>query len=73
MPDIPEEGSWWEHRNGNRYMVIAVVNESDTERYPLTVVYRGENGKWWARRADDWHRSMTTIQRPLPPMRLFRL
>tara|TARA_R110000868_G_scaffold276926_1_gene536799 strand:- start:463 stop:624 length:162 start_codon:yes stop_codon:yes gene_type:complete len=49
--------------NGNIYSVILIANESDDERYPKTVVYRGLNGKVWARRSDDWHRSMSLIAR----------
>lgn len=55
----PEEGSTWRHTNGNLYTVLYLANELDTPQYPLTVVYRGENGKVWTRRADDWHRSMS--------------
>lgn len=75
QPHDPEEpsainfdirpGSQWTHRNGNRYTVVATANEhsTDPERYPITVVYLGTNGRLWSRRADDWHRSMT----PEPP------
>ena len=56
-------GSVWGHMNGNIYSVILIANESDDERYPKTVVYRGLNGKVWARRSDDWHRSMSLIAR----------
>ena len=54
-------GSRWTHRNGNEYQIICIANEPNEERYPLTVVYQGLNGKIWARRADDWHRSMTRL------------
>lgn len=55
----PQIGSKWRHRNGILYTVLFIANELDDGRYPLTVVYQGPNGKVWARRADDWHRSMT--------------
>lgn len=56
--NIPEPGSKWLHYNGTSYEVLYIANEPNDPRYPLTVVYRGPNGKVWARRADDWHRSM---------------
>lgn len=53
-------GTCWRHRNGNAYQIIAVSNQPNEERYPLTVVYRGiDNDRIWSRRADDWERSMT--------------
>lgn len=63
-PAVPEE--WrgtWRHTNGNKYKVLQLANtDSDNQRYPLLVIYQGENGKLWARRADEWHRSMTLVQ-----------
>ena len=54
-------GSVWRHTNGNRYTVVCIANEN-TERpesYPVTVVYRGDNGRIWCRPISEWHRSMT--------------
>ena len=58
---LPEIGSRWRHRNGNLYEVESITNISTErpEKYPVTVVYRGENGKLWSRAAADWGRSMT--------------
>lgn len=53
--------SRWKHRNGNTYTIIMFTNIPDEERYPLTVVYRGENQKMWSRRWSDWPRSMTPL------------
>ena len=60
----PESGTVWTHRNGNTYEVVCVTNvtEGDDIRYPLTVVYRGENGKMWSPVAADWQRSMTRLK-----------
>lgn len=55
----PAPGSVWVHRSGTEYHVLHLANEPNDDRYPLTVVYQGPNGKVWSRRADDWHRSMT--------------
>ena len=51
-------GQVWRHRNGNLYTVLHLANEPNEERYPLTVVYQGRNGKVWARRESDWLRSI---------------
>jgi hypothetical protein len=58
---LPEIGSRWTHRNGTPYTVVMIANAEteDAGRYPVTVVYRDENGKVWSRAASDWHRSMT--------------
>lgn len=58
---LPLENTKWRHYNGCIYTVLYIANEPNEERYPMTVVYQGSNGKVWARRADDWHRSMTFI------------
>lgn len=59
---IPEVGTIWQHRNGNKYTVAAIANEhSQNMKYPITVVYIGENGHIWSRLANDWKRSFTQI------------
>lgn len=60
----PEPGSVWSHRNGNVYEVLFLTNVTDSYdvHYPLTVVYKGANGKTWSRVAADWHRSMTRLK-----------
>lgn len=63
---FPAPGSQWEHHNGNLYEVLGIANEfSARPEYPPTVVYRGKNGRLWARPASEWARSMT----PLPAAR----
>lgn len=54
-------GSVWRHTNGSEYTVLHVTSESDKhpDRYPVTVVYRGPDGRSWPKRAEDWHASMT--------------
>lgn len=55
-------GSKWVHTNGNKYEVILLTNGSSVnEKYPSTVVYKGENGKIWSRYLSDWGRSFTKI------------
>lgn len=60
---IPAPRSVWQHRDGDIYTVEMLANEhtSQPERYPVTVVYRGQDGKVWSRRLVDWHGSMTAL------------
>lgn len=63
-PDVTV-GSVWEHRNGNRYQVIQVANNCFahfSQHYPVTVVYKGMDGKVWSRPLSDWHQSMTLVE-----------
>lgn len=55
----PYIGSQWSHRNGINYEVVAIANDPPTSAHPLSVIYRGANGKWWTRPLRDWHRSFT--------------
>lgn len=56
--------SLWVHTNGNKYTVICIANEYSENliKYPITVVYRGENNRIWSRPLNDWHRSMTLLR-----------
>lgn len=53
----------WRHRNGTLYTILHVANTTNTEKYPLTVVYQGENGRVWARELRDWMRSMSPVNK----------
>lgn len=58
----PEPKERWTHRNGNVYVVLMLANEAseNTEKYPVTVVYRNVKNKTvWSRKLSDWHRSFT--------------
>ena len=57
----PGVGSPWIHTNGNRYTVLMLTNEhtEHPDRYPVTVVYKGENGRIWSKSLADWYQSMT--------------
>lgn len=59
-----EKNSVWHHNNGNVYTVIEIANldSKDLTKYPITVVYRGKNGKIWTRPLTDWHRSFTKVK-----------
>lgn len=60
---LPEIDSTWKHHNGNTYEIIAIANLETTrpEKYPITIVYEGENGKIWSRPFDRWHASMKQV------------
>ncbi len=55
--------SLWRHTNGNVYTVLMIANEftENPDKYPVTVVYQGANGRVWCRPLSDWHRSMTPM------------
>lgn len=66
---LPVIGSRWQHKNGNLYEVYDVTNEF-TERhdeYPVTISYRGENGRKWSRAFWRWHSSMTELPNSISP------
>jgi len=58
-----EKDSVWKHNNGNIYTVIEITNldSKDLIKYPITVVYKGENGKIWSRPLIRWHGSFTKV------------
>lgn len=61
----PAEGSTWLHYNGAVYKVLLIANADShrLEEYPVTIVYQGVlNGKIWARKLIDWHRSFTFVE-----------
>lgn len=58
----PEAGQRWRHHSGRVYTVLFLTNnEGDGQRdkYPVTVVYEGENSRRWSGPLSDWHRRMT--------------
>lgn len=62
MDEIPEPKSIWRHHSGRLYHVIMIANDKSTNLdYPVTIVYRGDNGFVWAGPLADWHRRMTYV------------
>ncbi len=50
----------WKHKSGSFYRVLLITNEQSTrEEYPITVVYKGQDGVVWSRPLSKWHDSMT--------------
>ena len=59
---VPEIFTLWRHYKGDEYEVIIIANRAATKKnYPVTVIYRGRDGKVWSRPLSDWHTSMTEI------------
>lgn len=61
----PQSGEQWRHHSGRVYTVLFLTNnEGDgvKDKYPVTVVYQGDNGKRWSGPLSDWHRRMTRIE-----------
>jgi len=61
--DVPKIGSKWQHTNGIKYQVTLIANsDSINDKYPVTVVYQGDNKKVWSRPLSDWGRSFKQIK-----------
>lgn len=62
----PVIGSSWRHRNGNIYEVTGYTNlhSENTDRYPIMIIYRGNNGLVWSRQLSDWYRSFSPVEMP---------
>lgn len=59
---IPQPGERYKHHNGNEYEVIVVSNlDSRRPEYPVTVVYKGENGKVWSKPLADFKAKMSLV------------
>lgn len=69
MDKLPTIGSKWRHHNGNEYTVMLIANfySERPEKYPVTVVYRGQNDKIWSRPLSLWYASMTPVSQPDKP------
>jgi hypothetical protein len=56
----PEAGQCWTHRKGDVYEVLGITSEPDDEKadkHPVTVFYKGPDGRRWARTLESWLRS----------------
>lgn len=63
--ELPKPGQLWEHHNGKEYRVMHVANQysQDLVKYPITIVYRGFNGRVWAKSLGNWFTAMTRKER----------
>jgi hypothetical protein len=56
-------GKQYKHYNGNVYTVLYLTNTSTlSEKYPISVVYMGQNGNVWSRLLSDWFSSFTKVE-----------
>lgn len=57
-----EPNSIWMHHNGITYQVLHIANEDSTNPdYPETIVYKGGNGKVWAKLTENFLAKMTKL------------
>ena len=51
---LPIVGSRWRHHSGRVYVILMITNidSSNPDKFPVTAVYQGENGKRWSRSVD---------------------
>lgn len=56
-------GTVFRHHSGRVYTLIAVANveSTDQEKFPLTAVYQGSNGKTWSRPMKDFVKKFTVL------------
>lgn len=61
---LPAPTDRYRHENGAEYTVECLANTDSTRpEYPATVVYRGDNGKVWAKTLDNFLAKMTFVPR----------
>lgn len=59
----PTAGDLWTHHNGNEYVVVEIANDhSDRPEYPRTVIYRGRNGRTWAKTESNFLEKMQFVR-----------
>lgn len=58
-------GQKYQHTNGNTYTVIHLTNlyakAEVSKKYPIHVVYMGDNKRVWSRRLSAWERSFKKV------------
>lgn len=63
--DIPKLETRWKHYKGNEYTVYDITNaDADpgrNEDHPISVSYRGDNGKRWSKPLDKFLDKMTPV------------
>jgi hypothetical protein len=60
MNITPKLGSKWTHHNGLEYTVILIANTGHANpKYPVTIIYKGENGNIWAKPVNNFYENLT--------------
>ncbi len=47
-------GSSWRRWSGECYKVVGFTNQVNSKKYPLTVVYKNDDGEMWSRAFEGW-------------------
>lgn len=68
MNNLPKIDSIWSHHtNGGEYVVYDITNENtQNEKYPINISYRGANGRKWSKPLDNFLRTMVESEARLP-------
>ena len=61
---VPKTGTKWQHHKNKTlvYEVIHIANEGGSIEYPLSVVYKGENGKIWVKTNARFYQTMIEVK-----------
>ncbi|MCG7598818.1 hypothetical protein MHM84_03405 [Halomonas sp. McH1-25] len=60
--ELPKVWESYRHKNGALYRVESVSNmDSGRPEYPVTVTYRGEDGRLWSKTLGEFLRKMTRV------------
>ena len=72
MNNLPKIGSIWSHHtNGGEYVVYDITNENtQNEKYPINISYRGANGRKWSKPLDNFLRTMVESEENSEPHEL---
>ncbi len=56
-------GTKWQHHNGIVYTLMFVANVGHVnDKYPPTVVYKGENGNYWTKELSNFVEKMRPVE-----------
>jgi len=67
---MPKPGSVWRHHSGTEYTVIDVTSEPEShkaDKFPITVFYRGPDGRKWPRTIESFLASFTLVRKVALP------
>jgi len=60
--EYPKVGYRYQHENGNEYTVLLIANtHAESDDYPVTIVYQGDNGKAWSKTLDNFNQKMKKV------------
>jgi hypothetical protein len=62
--DTPKEDTQWQHRKGGIYTVLLLTSEpgeDKADKFPRSVVYKGEDGRVWTCTLESWYSSFKPL------------